>query len=107
MNKINHIVVNKTEIICLYIDKDSKPKNKLRKAVLRYNNVQSVLIRYCRERKGFKVIGSERIIIRSPLLPHQIEYYMIREGHFFDDYKAGLRLFCKSHKVKIFDEVED
>lgn len=107
MNRKNHIVFSKTEIICLYIDKLGRPKNKLKKAILRYNNVQSVLIRYCRERKGLIVKDSERIIIRSPLLPRQVEFYKFKEGILFDDYKAGLRLFCKTNKVIIYDDVED
>ncbi len=107
MAKRNHMLFDKSEITCIYLDDSNKMKGAPKKACLRYNAIQSVSIKPCRERKGLKVCESERILIRVPRLPRPIEFYKFKEEPFFDDYKAGLRLFCRSHRIKLYDEVED
>lgn len=107
MAKRSHILFDKTEIVCVYMDGETKMKSKPKSANLRYNDIQSVSIKPCRERKGLKVVESERIIIRVGKLPRPIEYYKLKESPFFDEYKAGLRLFCKKNRVTLYDEVED
>ncbi len=106
MAKKNHMYFDSKEIVCTYQGGETKYKSKYKSIKLRYNNIQSVSIKPCRERKGLKVVDSERIVIRSPLLQRQIEYYKFRENPFFEDYKAGLRLFCKSNRVTIYDEAQ-
>ncbi len=106
MAKKNHMLFTHTELLLIYHDEKTR-QGKPQKIKLRYNDLRSVSIKPCRERKGLKVVESERIIVRSPRLRHPIEYYKFRESAMFDDYKAGLRLFCKSNNVTIYDEVED
>ncbi|MCK5129214.1 MAG: hypothetical protein KAQ68_05155 [Clostridiales bacterium] len=106
MAKLNKMVFDKTEILCLYEAGETKISRRTRKISLLYNNVQSVAIKPCTERKGLKVIDSERITIRTSKLPRPIEYYKWAEGKYFDEYKAGLRLFCKQNRITMYDEVE-
>ena len=107
MAKKNHILFDITEIICIYVDSENKMKKKVKKASLAYDAIQSVANKSCRERKGLKVIESERIQIRTARLANPIEYYKFKEGRFFDEYKTGLRLFCKKNRITIYDEVDN
>ena len=107
MAKRNHMLFDKSEITCIFLDGANSMKDAPKKACLRYNDIQSVSIKPCRERKGLKVRDSERILIRVGKLPRPIEFYKLKEEPYFDDYKAGLRLFCRSNRIKLYDEVED
>lgn len=105
MARHSRMLFDKTEIICVFDYKEGLKKN-IKKAALTYDNIQSVAIKPCRERKGFKVVDSERIMIRSNKLLRPIEYYKFKEKNFFEDYKAGLRKFCKDNRITLYDEVE-
>ncbi len=105
MAKRNRINFDKTEIVCIF-EETVNLKKKIKKIALTYNEIQSVSIKPCRERKGLKVVDSERITIRSAKALHPIEYYKFKEGKFFEDYKAGFRLFCKKNRVTFYDEVD-
>jgi hypothetical protein len=105
MAKNSRMLFDKTEIICVFEIKEGISKT-IKKAALTYNNIQSVSMKPCKERKGLKVVDSERIIIRSNKLLKPIEYYKFKEKDFFEDYKAGLRIFCKDNRITLYDEVE-
>ena len=106
MARTSRIMFDKTEIVCIYRDAEAKLIHRLKSTPLPFSSIQAVSIKPCRERKGLKVVESERIIIRSKKLPRPIESYKIKERKFFDEYKAGLRLFCKQNKIKLIDEAK-
>ncbi len=102
----NKMKFDTAKINCLYKDSEGKIFRKSKNVTFKPRNIQSISIKPCRERDKLKVVASERIIIRSSILPRPIEYYKIKEGKFFDEYKAGVRLFCMRNDITIYDEAE-
>ena len=99
------ILFDKTEVIMVY-DVTNNMKKKTVKTSLVYNQIQSITLEKCEEKKLFKSVDSERILIRSNKITNPIVFYKQAEINFFDDYKAGFRKFAKANRITLYDTLD-
>lgn len=103
--KRSKILFDRTEIIMVY-DVTNNMKKKIVKTSLIYNQIQSITLEKCKEKKLFKKFDSERILIRSNKVSEPIVYYKGAEPNYFDEYKAGFRKFAKANRITLYDNLD-
>ena len=93
-----HILCDKTELVLTIIGK--KRVNILN---VPYNQITSISFEPCKEFRFFRMVPSERIIIRTSKRPEPIVYTKYKEKKFFDEYKQELAEFAKNNRITFYD----
>lgn len=98
------ILVDKTEIV-LNVIGISTQKN-VTTINLIFNEIQSITFEPFQERKLFKSVPSERIIIKTSKNPEPLVYTKLKNKEHFETYKTDLEKFAIKNKVSFVDETK-
>jgi hypothetical protein len=104
MTKKRKLICDKTEILGVAYHKAEvrgMPKKKLTRFSLIYDQIKSICVEECVERKLFKKIPSERILIYDRKDPDPYEIRKLEDKEFFEEYKKELKEFAERNRVKI------
>ena len=91
------ILCDKTELVLTIVGKRVNILN------LPYNQITSISIEPCKEFRFFRMVPSERIVIRTSKRPEPIVYTKYKEKKFFDEYKRELTEFAKNNRITFYD----
>lgn len=58
----------------------------------------------CKERKLFKLVPSEKIVIKLKAMRQPIEFTKMKNKEFYEEYKEGFRIFAKQNRIDLIDE---
>jgi hypothetical protein len=95
-----HIMFDKTEIVLIVMGK-KKPQ------VLNvtYDKIMRIQFDRFMERKFFKKVPSEKIIIMIRGRDSAVEFTKLKEKKYFEKYKEGLRKFAKDNRLTFMDNI--
>lgn len=101
MAKVEHITVDKTELILMV-----KGKNKYQTLHITYDQIQRIGFYKCSEFSLLKLhpVPSEKIEIVSSKSNQPIVYTKMQEQPYFDEYKRRLAEFAHNNRITFVDE---
>lgn len=96
-----NILFDKTELVLRILGDHPRSMN------VTYDKIMSIVIEPCEEKKLFKKVPSEEIIIKLRMDPENpIRFVKSIENDFFDGYKTSLAKFAKDNKLSFVDSTQ-
>ena len=69
-----------------------------------YDNILKISFVKCTEKKLFKEIPSEKILIKLKSMSVPVEIPKMNNSEFFEEYKEGFRIFAQRNRIELIDE---
>lgn len=99
------LVCDKTEMVGVaYLTSETKKgmsKRKLLRFSLIYDEIKYIKLEKYEEKKLFKKIPSERILIFERKSPEPYEITRINESEYFDEYIKDIKEFAERNRIKL------
>ena len=103
------IVFDTTEIVAqveIIIGGDDAPKKKETRIMhIIYDQFDKISFVKCTERKWFKKVDSEKILLRLKSRRDPIEFSKMKNEAFWEEYKEGFRVFARKNRIELVDEI--
>ncbi len=98
------IMFDKTEIVAASVIRDDMGKETPKIFHLTYDQFLKISFIPCEEKKLFKTVPSEKIVLQLKQFSQPLEYTMLKNKDFFQEYKDGFRSFAKENRIDFIDE---
>jgi len=102
------IVFDTTEIVAVVnVKNEDDPMKKKGNPVimnLTYDQISKISFEPCIEKKMFKSIPSEKIVLKLKKMVQPVEYPKMENKEFYEEYKEGFREFAKQNRIELLDE---
>ena len=98
------IMFDKTEVVLATVFKDDLGKEVPKILNLSYDQFSKISFLPCEERKLFKTVPSEKIVLKLKKYADPIEYTMMKNKEFYQEYKDGFRRFAADNRIDLVDE---
>lgn len=93
-----------TEVVLATIFKNETGKKIPKILNLPYDQFMKISFVPCEERKLFKAVPSEKIVLKLKKYAQPVEFSMMQNKEFYHDYKEGFRKFAKDNRIDLVDE---
>lgn len=100
------IMFDKTEIVASAIIVGEMNKKKQKLLNLTPDSFSKISIVPCKERKLFKMVDSEKIVLNLRSYANPVEYTKKDNAEYFESYKQNFEKFAKDNGVSFFDETK-
>jgi len=100
------ITFDTTEIVAMVeIPGDGEfKKAQTRIMSMTYDKFSKISFVPCTERKLFKAVPSEKIVIKLKAMRQPIEFTKLKNKEFYEEYKEGFREFARKNRIDLVDE---
>lgn len=97
-----------TEIVAMVEIKGDGESKKAQTRIMNmtYDMFSKISFVSCTERKLFRAVPSEKIVIKLKSLRQPIEFTKMKNKEFYQEYKDGFRTFALKNRIDLFDETE-
>ena len=100
------IMFDKTEVIA-YATIVGEMKKKSQKLLnITPDRITRISFVSCKERKLFKIVDSEKIVLTLRGYANPVEYTKKDHSHYYNDYKASFEKFAKDNGIVLLDETK-
>ncbi len=93
-----------TEVVLATVFKNETGKETPKILNLSYDQFMKISFVPCEERKLFKSVPSEKIVLKVKKYAQPIEYSMMKNKEFYQSYKEGFRKFAQDNRIDLIDE---
>lgn len=98
------VMFDKTEVVAAAVMKDDMGKETPKILNLTYDQFLKISFVPCEEKKLFKTVPSEKIVLQLKKYAQPVEYPMLKNKEFYQEYKEGFRIFAKENRIDLIDE---
>ncbi len=95
-----------TEVVLATVFKNDMGKEIPKILNLPYDQFLKIFFVPCEERKLFKAVPSEKIVLQIKKYAQPIEFTMMKNKEFYQDYKEGFRKFAEYNRIDLIDETK-
>lgn len=95
-----------TEVVLATVFQDEFGKKTPKILNLPYDQFQKISFVPCEERKLFRLVASEKIVLKLKKYAQPIEYSFKENKEFYEDYKRGFRQFAMENRIELIDDTE-
>ncbi|MBE7041994.1 MAG: hypothetical protein E7399_00665 [Ruminococcaceae bacterium] len=100
------IEFDSTEVVLATVFKNDLGKETPKILNLPYDQFLKISFEPCEERKLFKNIPSEKIVLKLKKYAQPVEYTMMKNKEFYQEYKEGFRKFAQDNRIDLIDETK-
>ena len=98
------IAFDETEVILSVVFKNELGKEKAKIIHATYDQFLKISFEKIEERKLFKAVPSEKIVIKLKKYKDALEFTKMKNKEFYDEYKSNFRTFAKNNRIELIDE---
>ena len=98
------VMFDTTEVVAATVFKDEMGKETPKILNLTYDQFLKISFVPCEERKLFKTVPSEKIVLQLKKYGQPVEYTMMKNKEFYQEYKEGFRKFAQDNRIDLIDE---
>ena len=100
------ITFDTTEVVAVVEVKEEFKKKQVRVMSMTYDMFTTISFVKCTERKLFKEVPSEKIVIKLKTSLKPIEFTKMKHKQFYEEYKEGFRVFAQKNRITLVDETK-
>jgi len=97
-------VVAEVEIILGDVGEPKKKKIEIMHII--YDQFVKISFEKCTERKWFKKVDSEKILLKLKSRREPVEFTKMKNKDFWEEYKEGFRVFAEKNRIELIDETK-
>lgn len=98
------VMFDKTEVVAANVAKDEMGKETPKIYHLTYDQFIKISFVPCEEKKLFKTVPSEKIVLQLKKYAYPLEYTLLKNKEYYQEYKEGFRTFAKENRIDLIDE---